>query len=161
MVFSLGLGVFSGAKCLLVLGEAFPDRSDQAKSNHWIGNLAISQANGGIFEMFHQENTRKHMWASFRLATKTSTLSTICLYVLDYCGLYPYKTYHFFQASPSAVGCCLVAPLISQQFFSGVSLRMAPNDVRLITVRRLKVQCPIWGRFPFWLIFFRWVETTD
>jgi len=20
---------------------------------------------------------------------------------------------------------------------------------------------PIWGRFPFWLIFFRWVETTN
>ena len=24
-----------------------------------------------------------------------------------------------------------------------------------------KIFTPIWGRFPFWLIFFRWVETTN
>ena len=25
----------------------------------------------------------------------------------------------------------------------------------------LKIFIPTWGRFPFWLIFFRWVETTN
>ena len=30
-----------------------------------------------------------------------------------------------------------------------------------VVVSNIFIFTPIWGRFPFWLIFFRWVETTN
>ena len=30
-----------------------------------------------------------------------------------------------------------------------------------VVVSNIFIFIPIWGRFPFWLIFFRWVETTN
>ena len=61
----------------------------------------------------------------------------------------------------------------SNQHFSGLSLSSCPGQQRISGMPNLKhsltgwwfqiffIFTPIWGRFPFWLVFFKGVETTN
>ena len=55
----------------------------------------------------------------------------------------------------SGLVCCLNSPRVSQR----IGQKM--KDVLGGGFKDFFIFAPIWGRFPIWLIFFRWVETTN
>ena len=90
------------------------------------------------------------------------------IFVLFYVVWIPFSSEHVHGISLSLCVCwrpkmrresrtCKVCSLFSKK---------VGGDVFGLTMARWRFQIffiftPIWGRFPFWLIFFKWVETTN
>ena len=60
----------------------------------------------------------------------------------------------YLGSDPAMLGSCMIASL-------GNSEKKTPQKMTRWWFQAFFIFTPIWGRFPFWLIFFKGVETTN
>ena len=131
-----------------------------------------------ITAKFKRESTRTmYCGGSSSIYCNVCHVCHVCLFVCLICiDLFPFFQYGKMTLSLAIRGCChrymQHIIIIEAQRYLVVPLRKVGKDmeenrkIRLTSIARWWFQrffifIPIWGRFPSWLIFFRWVETTN